>query len=110
MIVEQDPGLAADLLRLTKVDVCADHAEDLVEELEWTVRTVVSVGYSERFDPWPPRWIGFRLADPEVGTRPRRSGTEELPDEQVKLARIALPAGRQWLPWQQLAPDGPHAG
>ncbi|KQV06956.1 DUF6226 family protein [Leifsonia sp. Root112D2] len=86
-------------------DACDDDLTGLAEELEWTVRTVVSGGYSERFDPWPGRWIEFRLDEPGAGMRSGRSRTKELPDERVTLARTSLPPAGQWLPWQEL-PQG----
>ncbi len=86
-------------------DACDDNVENLTEDLEWTVRTVVSGGYSERFDPWPGRWIEYQLNESGVGGRSGRSRTNELPDERVKLARTGLPPDGQWLPWQELAPE-----
>ena len=86
-------------------DACDDDVTNLADELEWTVRTVVSGGYSERFDPWPGHWIEYRLAEPGVGMRSGRGRTKDLPDERVKLARTVLPTDGQWLPWQALAPE-----
>ncbi|WP_146067362.1 DUF6226 family protein [Arthrobacter sp. SX1312] len=37
------------------LDACDEDVEAVATELEWTVRSVVSGGYSERFDPWPAR-------------------------------------------------------
>ncbi len=83
-------------------DACDDNVANLVQELEWTVRTVVSGGYSERLDAWPARCVEYRLEEPGVGMSSGRRGTEELPAERVKLARTVLPADGQWLPWQEL--------
>ncbi len=86
-------------------NACDDKVENLIEELEWTVRTVVSGGYYESFDPLPADWIEYRLNEPGVGMQSGRSRTEDLPKERVELARAVLPADGQWLPWQELAPD-----
>ena len=83
-------------------DACDDDVTTLAQELEWTVRTVVKGGYSERLDAWPGRWIEYRLDEPGVGMRSGRSRTEDLPDERVEFARTSLPPGGQWLPWQLL--------
>ena len=85
-------------------DACDDDATNLADELEWTVRTVVSGGYSERFDPWPGHWIEYQLDEPGVGMRSGRGRTKDLPDERVRLARTVLPTDGQWLPWQALPP------
>ncbi|KFF58740.1 hypothetical protein JF66_16330 [Cryobacterium sp. MLB-32] len=86
-------------------DACDDDVLTLAEELEWTVRTVVSGGYSERFDAGRGDWIEFRLEEPEVGMRSGRSRTEDLPEHRVKFARTALPPAGQWSPWP-LLPKG----
>ncbi len=90
-------------------DACDDNVVNLLEDLEWTVRAVVSGGYSERFDSWPARWVEYELDEPGVGMRSGRSGTEELPDKRVKLARTVLPTDGRWLPWQNLAQDNADA-
>ncbi len=90
-------------------DACDDDATNLADELEWTVRTVVSGGYSERFDPWPGHWIEYQLDEPGVGMQSGRGRTKELPDERVKLARTVLPTDGQWLPWQALVPESADA-
>ena len=86
-------------------DACDDDVTNVADELERTVRTVVTGGYSERLDAWPGRWIEYRLDEPGVGMRSGRSRTKELPDERVKFARTALPPAGQWLPWPFL-PQG----
>jgi hypothetical protein len=86
-------------------DACDDDVLNLAEELEWTVRTVVSGGYSERFDPGRGDWIEFRLEEPGVGMRSGRSRTADLPEDRVRFARTALPAAGQWSAWP-LLPKG----
>lgn len=83
-------------------DACDDDVSSLAEDLEWTVRTVVSGGYSERFDPWPRLWIEFRLEEPGVRMSSGRSRTKELPANRVESARNLLPPAGQWMPWQEL--------
>ncbi|MET3768831.1 hypothetical protein ABIB15_001515 [Marisediminicola sp. UYEF4] len=56
-------------------------------------------------DPWPERWIEYRLDGPGVGMRSGRSRTNDLPDERVKFARTALAIAGQWSPWP-LLPQG----
>ncbi|MDJ0322503.1 DUF6226 family protein [Cryobacterium sp. PH31-AA6] len=84
-------------------DACDEDVLNLAEELEWTTRTVVSGGYSERFDPGRGDWIEYRLEEPGVGMRSGRSRTEDLPEDRVKSARTALPPAGQWSPWPLLA-------
>jgi hypothetical protein len=83
-------------------DACDEDVTGLAQELEWTVRTVVSGGYSERSDPWPGRWVEYRLDEPGVGMRSGRSRTGDLPGERVELARTVLPPAGKWTPWQLL--------
>jgi len=83
-------------------DACDDSATSVADELEWTVRTVVSGGYSERIDPWPGRWVEYRLDEPGDQMHSGRSRTSALPKDRVKSARTALPSGSRWLPWQLL--------
>lgn len=86
-------------------DACDDGVLNLVQELEWTVRTVMSGDYSERFDPGRGGWIEYRLDDPGVGMRSGRSRTADLPEARIKSARTALPPAEQWSPWP-LLPQG----
>lgn len=86
-------------------DACDEDATSVAEELEWTVRTVVSGGYSERLDPWPGHWIEYGLDEPGVRSQSGRSRTNDLPGERVKIARTALPRSGSWLPWQGNPPD-----
>ena len=83
-------------------DACDDDVPNLAEELEWTVRTVVSGGYSERFGPGRGDWIECRLDEPGVGTRSGRIRTEDLPEDRVTAARDALPPAGQWSHWPAL--------
>jgi hypothetical protein len=86
-------------------DACDEDLTSMAEDLEWTVRTVVAGGYSERFSPWPGRWTEFKLVQP--GDRMQGGGNraKDLPKDRVKFARTALPPEGQWLPWQKL-PQG----
>ena len=86
-------------------DACDDDVMHLAQELEWTVRTVVSGGYSERFDPGRGDWIECRLEEAEVGMRSGRSRIEDLPEDRVTSARTALPPTGQWSRWP-LRPRG----
>lgn len=83
-------------------DACDDNVVSLLEELEWTVRTVVSGGYTEHLDDWPASWIDYKLEEPGIGLNSGRRAVGELPEERVKLARPVMPANGQWLPWQEL--------
>ena len=66
----------------------------VADELEWTLRTVVSGGYFERIDPWPGRWVECRLDDLSARSHSGRSLTSALPKERVKFGRTALPPAR----------------
>ena len=80
-------------------DACDDNATTVADELEWTVRTVVSGGYSERIDSWPGRWVEYRLDEPGARMHSGRDRTNGLPGERVTSARAALPAQGKWSPW-----------
>ncbi|WP_449374521.1 DUF6226 family protein [Arthrobacter psychrolactophilus] len=80
-------------------DACDEGFDSVAEELEWTVRTVVSGGYSETFDRWPGKWLEYKLYEEEVGMRSGRGRIGGLPAERVKLARTSLPNEGHWLPW-----------
>lgn len=84
-------------------DACDDNIESLIEELEWTVRTVVSGGYSESLDAWPASWIEYNLNEPGAGAQSGRIKANALPGDRVKLARTVLPADGQWLPWPEIS-------
>jgi len=86
-------------------DACDDNATSVADELEWTVRTVVSGGYSEQVDPWPGRWVEYRLDELGARMHSGRTRTSALTKERVKLARTALPPAGLWLPWR-LLPQG----
>lgn len=85
-------------------DACDDDPTNLASELEWAVRTVVSGGYVERFDPWPRDWIEYKLDEPGVGMISGRSRTKDLPNERVRLAHTMLPTDGHWLAWQTRQP------
>lgn len=80
-------------------DACDEGVDSVAEELEWTVRTVVSGGYSETFDRWPGQWLEYKLNEEEVGMRSGRGRIKDLPAERVKRARTSLPNEGHWMPW-----------
>jgi hypothetical protein len=82
-------------------DACDDDVLGLADELEWTVRTVVAGGYSERFEPWPSRWISSKLDEPGAGMRGTRSRVQDFPAERVRAARSLIPASGQWTAWPE---------
>jgi hypothetical protein len=83
-------------------DACDDDVTDVVDDLEWTVRTVVSGGYSECLDLWPGQRVENKLDEPGVRMSSGRSRIRDLPDARVKLARRRLPHAGQWKPWPLL--------
>lgn len=82
-------------------DACDDDVAELAEQLEWTVRTVVSGGYSESIDLWPHPWVKYRVDEPGVAMRSGRS--RDVPRDRLKSARAALPRAGRWVPWPTLA-------
>ena len=82
-------------------DACDEGVDSVAEELEWTVLTVVSGGYSETFDHWPGQWIEYKLNEEEVGMRSGRGRVKDLPADRVKIARASLPNEGLWLPWSK---------
>ncbi|QTX04955.1 DUF6226 family protein [Agromyces archimandritae] len=79
-------------------DACDEDVAGLAEELEWTVRMVVSGGYSEHVDSFS-RWIEYRVEEPGVGMRSGRSRANDLPSERLRAAKKRLPKGGRWVPW-----------
>ena len=85
-------------------DACDDDVAGLADELEWTVRTVVTGGFSERVDPWPRPWVEYRIDEPGVAMRSGRS--RDVPRDRLKSGRAALPPAGKWVPWPDIA-QGP---
>lgn len=85
-------------------DACDDDVANLADELEWTVRTVVSGGYSERLDPG--QGVEYRLEEPGVGTSSGHRLPEELPAGRLERARTALPPTGRWSPWPERGAGG----
>lgn len=81
-------------------DACDDDVTDVADELEWTVRTVVAGGYSERLEPRPSRWFVQTLEEPGNAMRSTRIRLRDLPADRVKAARQALPDGGRWAAWR----------
>ena len=82
-------------------DACDEGVLELADDLEWTVRTVVQGGYTERFLPGR-QWIEHRLEEDGVGMRSGRSRPDEYPAERVRAAETALPPAGRWMPWPEL--------
>lgn len=80
-------------------DACDVDIISLAEELEWTVHTVVSGGYSEQFDSWPSRWVEYHLNEPGVAIRSGRARVKDLPKHRAKMGRRTLPRSGQWELW-----------
>lgn len=80
-------------------DGCDIDIISLTEDLEWTVHTVVSGGYSERVQSWPTRWVQYRLNEPGITTRSGRTRVQDLPKHRAKMGRRTLPRSGQWEPW-----------
>ncbi|MDO9398190.1 MAG: DUF6226 family protein, partial [Herbiconiux sp.] len=86
-------------------DACDDDVLDLVTDLEWVMRTVVSGGFHEWLDaPAPPARshpadraltrdgnrgivVEYRLDDPGVASRSARTPAAEFPDARLAAAR-----------------------
>lgn len=83
-------------------DACDDDVADLVGDLEWTVRTIVSGGYSERLDRWPGRKVENKLDEPGVRMSSGSSRIKDISAARVTMARKGLPPARQWSPWPLL--------
>ncbi|WP_213816868.1 DUF6226 family protein [Glaciihabitans sp. dw_435] len=82
-------------------DACDEDLEYLAEELEWTVRTIVGGGYSEKIG----FWVEFKLEEPEVGMRSGQGRARDLPDGRMKTARRMLPPCGLWKPWPVRGPS-----
>jgi hypothetical protein len=79
-------------------DACDDDFLWLVDQLEWTVRAVVSGGISERIDAKPDDWFEYRLQN-DAGMESARRRLGEVPAERVEVARGILPASGTWSAW-----------
>ncbi|WP_400997914.1 DUF6226 family protein [Agromyces sp. GXQ0307] len=84
-------------------DACDDDVLSLADELEWTVRMVVTGRYSESVEPHASGWLGYRLEEPGVRTNSGQSRTDEVPVERLERARHLAPADGLWHPWPALA-------
>ena len=82
-------------------DACDEDVFVLADELEWTVRTVVAGGYSERFEPVPSLWIASTREDPAGRKRGSRSRVHDVPVEHVAYARARIPDTGQWAAWPE---------
>lgn len=83
-------------------DACDDDVRSLAEELEWTVRMVVTGHYGESVNPQASGWLGYRLEEPGARTNSGQSRTDELPVERLEGARHLVPAEGPWQPWPAL--------
>lgn len=84
-------------------DACDDDVRSLADEVEWTVRMVVTGHYRESVNPQASGWLGYRLEEPGVRTRSGQSRTDEVPVERLERARHLVPADGPWRPWPALA-------
>lgn len=84
-------------------DACDDDVRSLADEVEWTVRMVVTGHYRESVNPQASGWLGYRLEEPGVRTRSGQSRTDEVPVERLERARHVVPADGLWRPWPALA-------
>lgn len=91
-------------------DACDDGVPDLLENLESTVRAVVSHGCFERFDPDDGQAIDYRLAEPGSWEEAGRLHAEELPEGKAERARAILASDGHWLPWLEAVRDAAGAG
>jgi hypothetical protein len=82
-------------------DACDEGVKELADDLEWTVRTVVQGGYTERFLPGR-QWIEYRLEEIGAGMHSGRSRRDEYPPERLQAAETVLPPSGQWNPWPEL--------
>ncbi len=84
-------------------DACDDEVRSLADELEWTVRMVVTGHYSESVDPQASGWLGYRLEEPGVRTSSGQARADEVTVERLEHARHLVPAEGLWRPWPALA-------
>jgi len=82
-------------------DACDDNIPYLLDGLEWTVRTIVTGGYSESFSPLPGSWVEHSLDEPGVASSSGRSRAQDLPSWRVDAARRIVPRDGQWRAWPE---------
>ncbi|GAA4046531.1 DUF6226 family protein [Agromyces indicus] len=80
-------------------DACDDDVRSLADDLEWTVRMVVTGHYRESVNPQGSEWLGYRLEEPGVRTATGQSRTDEVPIERSERARHLVPGAGPWEPW-----------
>lgn len=93
-------------------DACDEAVRSLAEELEWTVRMVVTGNYRESVNPQASGWLGYRLKEPGARTSSGQSRTDEVPVERLERARRLVPTDGLWQPWRRCrdAPDLDRSG
>jgi hypothetical protein len=84
-------------------DACDDDPSDVADELERTVRSIVSGGYSEWVDRDDARLrsgvVGHRLAWSDEGWSSSTARADDFPPDRLRTAREGLPADGRWTPW-----------
>ncbi|GAA1998288.1 DUF6226 family protein [Microbacterium ulmi] len=88
-------------------DACDETWDRRADELEWTVRTVASGGYSEWIRHDRELGAGFRLDEPGVGGRSGEGRVVDISLERLSAAepKLAALAGA-WRAWPRRATDG----
>jgi hypothetical protein len=82
-------------------DACDETWERCADDLEWTVRTIVTGGYSEAYLPDRDLSVSFRLVEPGCGSSGGQSRAEDLPAERLDRAASALTPRRAWRSWSK---------
>jgi len=77
-------------------DACDDDVVELSDELEWTVRTVTTGGFSERITRSS---VHHAFSEPGVGSRSGECRVQDLPATRIAAAREMIPADGRWKAW-----------
>ncbi|MDN4616067.1 DUF6226 family protein [Leifsonia sp. F6_8S_P_1B] len=85
-------------------DACDEDIDEVVDDLEWTVRALVGGSFSEQVDAPSPQWVSTSLAWDD---RSMSGGTirDDLTDEALAAARRRLPSpSGVWSAWPLRTP------
>lgn len=82
-------------------DACDEVWAPCANELEWTVRRVVSGDYSETIRRDAELGLQFSLTEPGRGARSGSTRFEGEPRERVAAAETILARHSQWAPWRE---------
>lgn len=80
-------------------DACDESWESAVDELEWTVLTIVRGGYRERIEPDKELGVHYSLVEPGISSRSGQNRATDYPPDRLEHAVANLPEAA-WAAWE----------